>query len=102
MEALDDSIRHLLSLEAPLNAWAAHSAQAAAALVSAAGRYCLDLMLASLLAAGLPVTLPHHMGLADAKLACQESALEPLSQVSRLRREAFGQKYDMLILWQQW
>ena len=37
MEALDASIRHLLSLEAPLNAWAAHSAQAEAALVSAAG-----------------------------------------------------------------
>ena len=37
MEALDASIRHLLSLEAPLNAWAAHSAQAEAALISAAG-----------------------------------------------------------------
>ena len=38
MEALDGSIRHLLSLEAPLNAWAAHSAQAEEALISAAGK----------------------------------------------------------------
>ena len=39
MDALDASIRHLLSLEAPLTAWAAHSAQAEAALISAAGMF---------------------------------------------------------------
>ena len=39
VEALDASIRHLLSLEVPLNAWAAHSAHAEAALVSAAGKF---------------------------------------------------------------
>ena len=38
MEALDASIRHLLSLEAPLTAWTAHSGQAEASLISAAGK----------------------------------------------------------------
>lgn len=37
LEALDQSIRHLLSLEEPLASWAAHSAQAEAALAAAAG-----------------------------------------------------------------
>ena len=36
-EALDQSIRHLLSLEESLGSWAAHSAQAEAALAAAAG-----------------------------------------------------------------
>ena len=39
LEALDQSVRHLLSLEEPLGSWEAHSAQAEAALVSAGGRH---------------------------------------------------------------
>ena len=39
LEALDQSIRHLLSLEEPLGSWAAHSAQAEAALAAAAGAH---------------------------------------------------------------
>ena len=39
LEALDASIRHLLSLEEPLNSWAAHSAQAEAAMALAAGKH---------------------------------------------------------------
>ena len=61
MEALDASIRHLLSLEAPLNAWAAHSAQAEASLVSAAGRSRVDSMLAELFGCRVPLRLPYHI-----------------------------------------
>lgn len=54
MEALDASIRHLLSLEAPLSAWAAHSAQAQAALISAAGQSVLSSSACSSLTADIP------------------------------------------------
>ena len=37
LEALDQSVRLLLSLEEPLGSWETHSAQAEAALVSAGG-----------------------------------------------------------------
>jgi hypothetical protein len=39
LDALNQSIRHLLSLEEPLASWAAHSAQAEAALAAAAGAH---------------------------------------------------------------
>ena len=39
LEALDQSVRLLLSLEEPLGSWETHSAQAEAALASAGGRH---------------------------------------------------------------
>ena len=80
MEALDASIRHLLSLEAPLNAWAAHSAQAEAALISAAGRSCVDPILS---AACIPLTPARHLHRHVQSWACQCFAMLPLLQIQQ-------------------